>query len=106
MIKDILDENGTSLVDPNTHTVTLDEWLKIDLSNNIHNFTNGIQTYIYENNKWWLSGVYEGSTTGEPIKIGKIGYGNLMVGDNKYKCLTFKQNDDKIFEFEFDGSGM
>ena len=30
MIKDILDENGNSLVNPDTHTVTLNEWLKVD----------------------------------------------------------------------------
>ena len=106
MIKDILDENGNSLVDPDTHTVTLDEWLKVDLSNNTHKFTNGIQTYIYENNQWWLSGVYEGSTTGAPIKISKIGYGNLMVGDDKYRCLQIKPNDDNIFEFQFNNLGM
>ena len=106
MIKDILDENGTSLIDPTTHTVTLDEWLKVDLSNNTHNFTNGIQTYIYQDNQWWLSGVYEGSTTGAPIKISKIGYGNLMLGDDKYRCLQIKPNDDKIFEFQFNNLGM
>ena len=106
MIKDILDENGTSLVNPDTHTVTLNEWLKVDLSNNTHNFTNGIQTYIYQDNQWWLSGVYEGSTTGAPIKIAKIGYGNLMVGDDKYLCLKFIPNDDKIFQFDFNNLGM
>ncbi len=106
MIKDILDENGTSLVNPDTHTVTLDEWLKVDLSNNPNNFTNGIQTYIYQDNQWWLSGVYEGSTTGAPIKISKNGYSHLMTGDDKYRCLTFKPNDNKIFEFDFNGPGM
>ena len=106
MIKDILDENGNSLIDPNTHTVTLDEWLKVDLSNNPNNFTNGIQTYIYQDNQWWLNGVYEGSTKGAPIKISQIGYGNLMVGDDKYRCLKFIPNDDKIFEFQFNNLGM
>ena len=52
MIKDILDENGNSLVDPNTHTVTLNEWLKTDLSNNTHNFTNGISLLNYQGNQW------------------------------------------------------
>ena len=106
MIKDILDENGNSLVDPATHTVTLGEWLKVDLSNNPNNFTNGIQTYIYQDNRWWLNGVHEGSTTGAPIKLAYHGYGNLMVGDDKYRCLTFKPNDDKIFEFQFNNLGM
>ena len=109
MIKDILDENGNSLVNPDTHIANLTmlgDYIKTDLSNNPNNFTNGVQTYIYQDNQWWLSGVYEGSTKGAPIKISKIGYENLKVGDDKYRCLTFKPNDDKIFQFEFNGLGM
>lgn len=108
MIKDILDENGNSLIDPTTHTVTLDEWLKVDLSNNIHKFTNGIQTYRFKDNQWELMRVFEGSTTGAPIKLAYLGYSHLMVGDDKYRCLTIttEYNDDKIFQFDFNGSGM
>ena len=51
MIKDILDENGTSLVDPDTHIATLNEWLKVDLSNNTHNFTNGVSLLYYQGNQ-------------------------------------------------------
>ena len=75
MIKDILDENGNSLVDPATHIANLTmlgSYIKTDLSNNPNNFTNGIQTYIYHDNQWNLNGVYEGSTTGAPIKISKL----------------------------------
>ena len=75
MIKDILDENGNSLVDPATHIANLTmlgSYIKTDLSNNPNKFTNGIQTYIYQDNQWKLSGVYEGSTTGAPIKISKL----------------------------------
>ena len=106
MIKDILDENGNSLVNPDTHTVTLDEWLKIDLSNNTHNFTNGIEMYIYRDNQWLLSGVYEGSTTGAPIKLAYLGCSSLFSHDEKYRCLQIKPNNKNIFEFLFNGFGM
>ena len=106
MIKDILDENGTSLVNPDTHTVTLDEWLKIDLSNNPNKFTNGIETYFYKDNQWKLSGVYEGSTTGAPIKLAFLGYSSLALYDAKYRCLQINSNNKNIFEFLFNGFGM
>ena len=106
MIKDILDENGNSLVDQTTHTVTLDEWLKVDLSNNPNKFTNGIETYIYRDNQWKLSGVYEGSTTGAPIKLAFLGYSSAFSHDEKYRCLQIKPNNNNIFEFLFNGLGM
>lgn len=106
MIKDILDENGNSLIDPTTHTVTLDEWLKVDLSNNTHNFTNGIEMYIYRDNQWLLSGVYEGSTTGAPIKLPHLGYSSAFSHEEKYRCLQIKPNNKNIFEFLFNGLGM
>ena len=106
MIKDILDENGTSLVDPDTHTVTLNEWLKVDLSNNTHNFTNGIETYYYRDNQWLLGGVYEGSTTGAPIKLAPLGCSRMFPYDEKYFCLQIKPNNKNIFEFLFNGFGM
>ena len=106
MIKDILDENGTSLVNPDTHTVTLDEWLKVDLSNNIHNFTNGIETYIYQDNQWQLSGVYQGSTKGAPIKLAYQGYSSAYPHDVRYRCLQIKPNKNNIFEFLFYGLEM
>ena len=106
MIKDILDENGNSLVDPTTHTVTLNEWLKVDLSNNPNKFTNGIETYIYQDNQWKLGGVYEGSTTGAPIKLADLGYSSVFSYDAKYRCLQIKPNNKNIFEFLFNGFGM
>ena len=102
MIKDILDENGNSLVDPNTHTVTLDEWLKIDLSNNPNKFTNGIETYIYQDNQWKLNGVYEGSTKGAPIKINQIGYLQGQQPDVlKYQGLSIDFGVNNILQFTF-----
>ena len=106
MIKDILDENGNSLIDPTTHTVTLDEWLKVDLSNNPNNFTNGIEMYFYRDNQWKLSGVYEGSTKGAPIKLAFLGYSSAFSHDEKYRCLQIKANNNNIFEFLFNGFGM
>ena len=107
MIKDILDENGTSLVDPDTHTVTLDEWLKVDLSNNPNNFTNGIQTYIYQDSQWKLNGVYEGSTKGAPIKISQIGYLSIKQPDNlKYQGLSIDFDANRILQFKFNGAQM
>ena len=106
MIKDILDENGTSLIDPTTHTVTLDEWLKVDLSNNIHNFTNGIETYIYQDNQWKLRDKVEGETLGAPIKLDNLGYSSAFPHDAKYRCLQIKLNNNNIFEFLFHGLEM
>ena len=106
MIKDILDENGNSLVDPTTHTVTLDEWLKIDLSNNPNKFTNGIETYIYENNQWKLKNKVEGETLGAPIKLAYLGYSSDVNHDIKYHCLTIAPYPNNIFEFLFNGEGM
>lgn len=106
MIKDILDEDGTSLVDPTTHTVTLNEWLKTDLSNNPNNFTNGIEMYFYRDNQWKLSGVYEGSTKGAPIKLAFSGFSSLFSYNEKYRCLQIKPNNKNIFEFLFNGFGM
>lgn len=106
MIKDIVDENGTSLVNPDTHTATLNEWLKVDLSNNTHNFTNGIEMYYYRDNQWKLSGVFEGSTKGAPIKLAFLGCSSAFSHDEKYRCLQIKPNNNNIFEFLFNGLGM
>ena len=106
MIKDILDENGTSLVNPDTHTVTLNEWLKVDLSNNTHNFTNGIETYIYRDNQWKLQNKVEGDVKGAPIKLAKLGYSSDVNHDMKYHCLTIAPYPNNIFEFLFNGLGM
>ena len=102
MIKDILDENGNSLVDPTTHTVTLNEWLKVDLSNNPNKFTNGIETYYFEDNQWKLQNKVEGSTKGAPIKINKNGYLQGQVPDNlKYQGLSIYFGADNILQFMF-----
>ena len=110
MIKDILDENGNSLVDPTTHIANLTmlgDYIKTDLSNNPNNFTNGIQTYIYQDNQWKLSGVYEGSTTGAPIKIGKIGYlSDKQPDDLKYQGLSIGFDANRILQFEFTDYAM
>ena len=107
MIKDILDENGNSLVDPTTHTVTLNEWLKVDLSNNPNNFTNGIETYIYQDNQWKLNGVYEGSTKGAPIKISQIGYlPGKQPDDLKYQGLSIDFDANRILQFKFKDFAM
>lgn len=109
MIKDILDENGTSLVDPNTHIANLTmlgDYIKTDLSNNPNNFTNGIETYYYRDNQWLLSGVYEGSTKGAPIKSAHQGFSSAYPNDEKYRCLQIKPNNKNIFEFLFNGFGM
>ena len=106
MIKDILDENGTSLVNPDTHTVTLNEWLKVDLSNNTHNFTNGIETYIYKDNQWKLQKKVEGDVKGAPIKLAYLGYSSSVNHDIKYHCLTIAPYPNNIFEFLFNGEGM
>ena len=106
MIKDILDENGTSLVDTTTHTVTLNEWLKVDLSNNTHNFTNGIETYYYQDNQWKLRDKVEGETLGAPIKLAYLGYSSDFNHDEKYHGLTISSYPNNIFEFLFNGPGM
>ena len=109
MIKDILDENGNSLIDPTTHIANLTmlgDYIKTDLSNNPNNFTNGIETYIYQDNQWKLDGIYEGSTTGAPIKLAQLGYSSAFSNDTKYRCLQIKPNNKNIFEFLFNGLGM
>ena len=106
MIKDILDENGTSLVNPDTHTVTLNEWLKVDLSNNPNKFTNGIETYFYQDNQWKLQRKIEGATLGAPIKLAHLGYPSTFSYNDKYRCLQIEPNKDKIFEFKFNNLGM
>lgn len=106
MIKDILDENGTSLVDPDTHTVTLNEWLKVDLSNNTHNFTNGISILSYNGSKWVEQHRLEGETLGAPIKIGYFGYASVYQYNDKYHCLTIQPDINNIVQFNFDTLGM
>ena len=106
MIKDILDENGTSLVDPTTHTVTLNEWLKVDLSNNIHNFTNGVSLLYYQDNQWKEHVRLEGETLGAPIKLAYLGYSSSGKYNNKYHCLTIEPDINSILEFGFNQIGM
>ena len=106
MIKDILDENGTSLVDPTTHTVTLNEWLKIDLSNNTHNFTNGVSILNYNGGQWVERHRIEGETLGAPIKIGYFGYASVYQYNDKYHCLTIQPDLNNIIQFNFLGEGM
>ena len=106
MIKDILDENGTSLVDPDTHTVTLNEWLKVDLSNNIHNFTNGVSLLYYQDNQWKEHVRLEGETLGAPIKLAYLGYSSSGKYNNKYHCLTIEPDINSILEFGFNQIGM
>ena len=106
MIKDILDENGTSLVNPDTHTVTLNEWLKVDLSNNTHNFTNGVSILSYNGSKWVEQHRLEGETLGAPIKIGYFGYASVYQYNDKYHCLTIQPDLNNIIQFNFDTLGM
>ena len=106
MIKDIVDENGTSLVDPDTHIATLNEWLKVDLSNNIHNFTNGVSILSFNGSKWVEQRRIEGETLGAPIKIGYFGYGEVYQFNDKYHCLTIRPDLNSILQFEFLGEGM
>ena len=107
MIKDIVDENGTSLVNPDTHTVTLNEWLKVDLSNNTHNFTNGISLLYYQDNQWKEHVKLEGETLGAPIKVNEFGY---RAGEDrtntKYQCSTIITNPNNILEFTFHGPAL
>ena len=106
MIKDILDENGTSLVDPDTHIATLNEWLKVDLSNNTHNFTNGVSILNYNGSKWVERHRIEGETLGAPIKIGYFGYASVYQYNDKYHCLTIQPDLNNIIQFNFLGEGM
>ena len=107
MIKDILDENGTSLVNPDTHTVTLNEWLKVDLSNNTHNFTNGVSLLYYQDNQWKEHVKLEGETLGAPIKINEFGY---RAGEDrtntKYQCSTIIADPNNTLEFTFHGPAL
>lgn len=107
MIKDILDENGTSLVDPTTHTVTLDEWLKVDLSNNPNKFTNGVSLLYYQDNQWKEHVKLEGETLGAPIKISEYGYRtNLDRTLTKYHCLSIIPDPNNVLEFRFNGTAL
>ena len=110
MIKDILDENGNSLVDPTTHIANLTmlgDYIKTDLSNNPNNFTNGIETYYFEDDQWKLNYKIEGETLGAPIKINKTGYFYSKQPDNeKYKCLSIERDRDNILQFHFFDKGL
>lgn len=107
MIKDILDENGNSLVDPTTHTATLNEWLKVDLSNNTHNFTNGVSLLYYQDNQWKEHVKLEGETLGAPIKISEYGYRtNLDRELTKYHCLSIIPDPNNVLEFRFNGTAL
>lgn len=106
MIKDILDENGNSLVNPDTHTVTLDEWLKVDLSNNTHKFTNGVSLLHYQDGEWREYVKLEGETLGAPIKMAYLGYSSTFPRDVKYNCLTISPDYHSVLEFGFNGLGM
>lgn len=107
MIKDILDENGTSLIDPTTHTVTLDEWLKVDLSNNPNKFTNGVSLLYYQDNQWKEHVRLEGETLGTPIKISEYGYRtNLDRELTKYHCLSIVPDPNNVLEFRFNGTAL
>ena len=52
--------------------------------------------------------VFEGSTTGAPIKLAYLGFLETYKDDLKYRCLTIttEHNDDEIFQFEFNSLGM
>ena len=107
MIKDILDENGNSLIDPTTHTVTLNEWLKVDLSNNTHKFTNGVSLLYYQDNQWKEHIKLEGETLGAPIKISEYGYRtNLDRTLTKYHCLSIIPDPNNVLEFRFNGTAL
>ena len=106
MIKDILDENGNSLVDPATHTVTLDEWLKVDLSNNPNKFTNGVSLLYYREGEWRENVRLEGETLGAPIKMAYLGYSSTFPRDMKYNCLTISPDYNSVLEFSFHSLGM
>ena len=106
MIKDILDENGNSLIDPTTHTVTLDEWLKVDLSNNPNKFTNGVSILRYNGSQWIERHKIEGATLGAPIKLAYHNYAAGHTHESKYHCLTVEPDINNILEFNFIGLGM
>ena len=106
MIKDILDENGNSLVNPDTHIVTLNEWLKVDLSNNPNNFTNGVSILHYDGSKWIVRHRIEGETLGAPIKMAYFNYASGNTHELKYRCLIIEPNDNNILEFNFESLGM
>ena len=106
MIKDILDENGNSLVNPDTHTVTLNEWLKVDLSNNPNNFTNGVSILHYNGSQWIERHRIEGETLGAPIKLAYRNYAAGHTHELKYHCLTIEPDINNILEFNFHGLGM
>lgn len=107
MIKDILDENGTSLVNPDTHTVTLNEWLKIDLSNNPNKFTNGVSLLYYQDNQWKEHVRLDGETLGAPIKVNEFGY---RAGEDrtntKYQCSTIITDTNNTLELTFHGPAL
>ena len=107
MIKDILDENGTSLIDPDTHIATLNEWLKVDLSNNTHNFTNGVSLLYYQDNQWKEHVRLEGETLGAPIKVNEFGY---RAGEDrtntKYQCSTIIADPNNTLELTFHGPAL
>ncbi len=107
MIKDILDENGTSLVNPDTHTVTLNEWLKVDLSNNPNKFTNGVSLLYYQDNQWKEHVKLEGETLGAPIKVNEFGY---RAGEDrtntKYQCSTIITDPNNTLELTFHGPAL
>ena len=106
MIKDILDENGNSLIDPTTHTVTLDEWLKVDLSNNPNKFTNGVSILNYNGGQWAERHKIEGETLGAPIKLAYRDYADGHTHEFKYHCLTIEPDINNILQFNFHGLGM
>ena len=106
MIKDILDENGNSLIDPTTHTVTLDEWLKVDLSNNPNKFTNGVSILNYNGGQWAERHKIEGETLGAPIKLAYRDYADGHTHEFKYHCLTIEPDINSILQFNFHGLGM
>ena len=106
MIKDILDENGNSLVNPDTHIVTLNEWLKVDLSNNPNKFTNGVSILHYDGSKWIVRHRIEGETLGAPIKLAYRNYGEGHTHDFRYHCLTIEPDINNILQFNFRSLGM
>ena len=106
MIKDILDENGNSLIDPTTHTVTLDEWLKVDLSNNPNKFTNGVSILNYNGGQWAERHKIEGETLGAPIKLAYRDYADGHTHEFKYHCLTIEPDINNILQFNFHSLGM
>lgn len=105
MIKDIVDENGTSLVNPDTHIATLNEWLKVDLSNNTHNFTNGVSLLTYQGDQWREYAKIEGDVKGAPIKLAYLGYGAGHTSEDKYHCLTITPDPNNVIKFNLNSLG-